>query len=119
MGIQMEKTYEERTVKQNKALHLFFKMLANELNGKGAYMNVVLKPTAQIQWDEKMVKEHLFKPLLKAMYKKESTADMDTSEVTSVHERLMLLLTGRDDLQIDYIDFPSEETTDSYIQSYK
>jgi hypothetical protein len=94
-------------------------MLADELNGKGAYMNVVLKPTYGIQWDEKMVKEHLFKPLLKAMYNKESTTDMDTADVNKVHERLMLALTSRPELGIDYVDFPSDETSDNYYQSFE
>ena len=69
---------EQRTGQQNRALHLACKKLSDELNGKGLYMNVVLKPTYNIQWDEKMVKEHLHKPLLKAMYGKNSTTEMDT-----------------------------------------
>ena len=81
-------------------------------------MNVVLKPSYQIQWDEEMVKNHLIKPILKAMYGKKSTTQMTTDEVNKVHERLMLALTAKWE-DLDYVDFPSVETTESYYESFK
>ncbi len=50
---------EKRSLKQNDSLHLYCKKLADELNGKGYYMQIVLKPTYELRWDTKTVKEHL------------------------------------------------------------
>ena len=105
-----------RTTKQNNSVHLFCKKLADELNGKGYYMQLVLKPTYELRWDTKTVKEHLFKPIQKALLNKESTTELNTSEVTEVHEQLMMAL--QDKLpELDFIDFPSQEQTESYIKS--
>jgi hypothetical protein len=109
---------EKRTGKQNNSVHLFCKKLADELNGKGYYVQVVLKPTYELRWDTKTVKEHLWRPIQKALLKKESTTELDTAEVSKVHEQLMLAL--QDKLsELDFIDFPSVEQTDEYLNSFK
>lgn len=115
---QANKTPQQRSLAQNKSIHLFCKKLADELNGKGYYMQLVLKPTYELRWDTKTVKEHLFKPIEKALLNKTSTTELDTSEVTKVHEQLMMAL--QDKLpELDFIDFPSEEQTQEYINSFK
>jgi hypothetical protein len=107
-----------RTLKQNDSLHLFCKKLADELNGRGYYVQLVLKPTYELRWDTKTVKEHLWKPIQQAILKKESTTSLETNEVTKVHEQLMLAL--QDKLtELDYIDFPSETQTQEYLASYE
>lgn len=109
---------KQRSTQQNNSIHLFCKKLADELNGKGYYMQIVLKPTYELRWDTKTVKEHLFKPIQKALFNKESTTELNTSEVTKVHEQLMMAL--QDKLkELDFIDFPSQEQTESYIKSLK
>lgn len=108
----------KRTLTQNDSLHLFYKKLADELNGKGMYMQVVLKPTYELRWDTKAVKEHLWKPIQNALLKKESTTELDTDEVSKVHEQLMLALVDKHP-ELDYVDFPSQETTESYYQSFE
>lgn len=107
----------KRTAKQNDAIHLYCKQLADELNGKGQYMQIVLKPTYELRWDTKSVKEHLWKPIQNAILKKESTTDLETAEVRKVHEQLMLAL--KEKLPIDYIDFPSMENTEEYLKMYE
>lgn len=109
---------EQRTTKQNKSLHKFFDLLATELNGKGYDMRVVLKPSYRIDWDSKSVKEHLWKELQSAMYNKKSTTELTTSEINKVYEQLMRMLTEKFD-QLDFIDFPSEESTPEYYKSYE
>lgn len=107
----------QRTSKQNNSVHLFCKQLADELNGKGQYMQIVLKPTYELRWDTKTVKEHLWRPIQKVITQKQSTTELDTNEVTKVHEQLMLALTEK--LPIDYVDFPNEEQTENYLNSFK
>lgn len=108
---------EQRTNQQNKSIHLFCKKLADELNGKGYYMQLVLKPTYELAWDTKTVKEHLFKPFEKALYKKASTTELTTDEVSNVHLQLMKNLQEKL-TQLDFIDFPSYEQTENYLKSY-
>ena len=115
--IQQKNTPRKRTLKQNDSIHLFCSKLANELNGKGYYVQLVLKPTYELRWDTKTVKEHLFKPIEKALFKKESTTELTTDEVNKVHLQLMMAL--QDKLtELDFIDFPSQETTQSYLDSF-
>lgn len=110
---------QQRTKKQNKSIHLFCRKLANELNGKGYYMQMVLKPTYELRWDEKSVKEHLFKPVIKALYGLNSTTELSTKDVTKAHEQLMLMLMESPKLkELEYIDFPSEEQTENYLKSF-
>lgn len=111
---------EKRTLKQNKALHLFFRKLADELNSKGYDMRIVLKPSYKIRWDEKSVKENLWKPLQEAMYKIDSTTQLERKDLTRVHEELMEILQSNPELsEMDYVDFPSEQQTEQYISSFK
>ncbi len=110
---------EQRTKKQNKSIHLFCRKLANELNGKGYYMQLVLKPTYELRWDDKAVKEHLLKPVIKMLFQTEHTSELTKQEITKAHEQLMMMLMESPKLkELDYIDFPSEEQTENYINSF-
>lgn len=76
-----EKIEKDRTVRQNRALHLYFKMLAENLNGKGLDMRKVLKPEVDIPWSGTTVKEYLWRPVQMAQLMKESTIDLKTQEI--------------------------------------
>jgi hypothetical protein len=108
----------ERTSLQNRSLHLFADKLATELNSKGLDMRVVLKPEYRINWDSKSVKENIIKPIAKAMYGVDSTTQLDTGQISKVHEAVMNMLIEKF-TEIDYIDFPSQETTEEYYNSFK
>ena len=77
-----------RTNKQNGALHLFLRKLSNALNDAGFDMKRVLKEEVDIPWSDKSAKEFLWHPVQKAMFKKESSADLDTDEVSKVYETI-------------------------------
>lgn len=79
---------EERTGQQNKALHLFCLHLAKALNDSGLDMKKTLRPEIDIPWCMYSVKDHLFKPIQKAMTDKESTTELTTVEMTDVYEVL-------------------------------
>ena len=67
---------EKRTEQQNRALHLLFRELADELNGAGLDMQKTLEGTMNIWWTDKMIKEYLWKPVMRAMYQKQSTTKL-------------------------------------------
>ena len=107
----------QRTNKQNKALHLSFRLLAEQLNEAGLDQRVVLKPSIRIPWDEKAIKERLFRPIMKAMKHKKSTTELDRVEITPIWDVLMMHLGEKHGLE--YIPFPSEEFTENYLNSFK
>ena len=98
----------QRTGQQNRALWKGFTVLAETLNASGKDMKVILKPEVSIPWTKDSVAEYLFRPLLKAMYQKEHTAEMEkTEEIEAVWETLMRFLMEKH--HIEYVDFPSHE----------
>lgn len=78
------KTYQPRTIKQNKALHLYFTFLAETLNDAGLDIKKTLSPKIEIPWSSITVKELIWKQVLKAQLGKDSTKDMTTNEIDQV-----------------------------------
>jgi len=98
---------EQRTIQQNKAMHVDFKLICDALNDAGLDQRKVLKPSISIPWTEHAVKEQLWKPIQKALYGKESTTELDKlKEIEHVHDVLMRHLGEK--FEIEYIDFPSD-----------
>lgn len=106
---------KQRTTQQNRALHLFCRMLADELNSAGLDMKIVLKPEVAISWTDKTVKEYLWKPLMNALFLKDSTKEMTRQEPTEVWEHLNRHLGEKFGIRIP--DFPSQENTEQYFKS--
>ena len=52
---------KQRTIKQNKSLHLWFRLLADTLNEAGLDMRTVLKPSISIEWNDKTIKKYINK----------------------------------------------------------
>jgi len=97
----------KRTPEQNKALHVFFKLLADELNGAGLDQRKVLKPSVSIDWTPEAVKEQIWKPIQKALYNKQSTTELDKQmEIDKIHETIMRHLGEK--FGVEYIEFPSD-----------
>ncbi len=78
----------QRTPLQNRAMHKYFTMLAEELNAAGLDMKTVLKPTVDIPWTPESIKNHLWRPVQDAMFDKESTTELTTKDLTQVYETL-------------------------------
>lgn len=87
-SIDMKETTNQRTVKQNSALHVFFELLAQALSDAGLDMKKTLKPEAEIPWTAETVKEFLWKPLQKAQLNKVSTTELSTKEIDAVYDTL-------------------------------
>jgi hypothetical protein len=78
----------QRTLTQNRALHLFLGMLADDLNAAGLDMRKVLKQEVDIPWTTESAKAYLWRPIQEAVIRKESTADADRVEYSAVYEVL-------------------------------
>jgi hypothetical protein len=79
---------KQRTIQQNRALHLYFQLLAERLNEAGLDMRVVLKPTVEIPWTKESVKDHLWRPVQEIYLRKDSTTELTTEEINKVYEVL-------------------------------
>lgn len=77
-----------RTTTQNNALHLYFRLLADELNLAGLDMKKVLKPSIDIEWNEETVKEYLWRPIQNAQVLKKSTRQLNTKEIDKIYDTI-------------------------------
>lgn len=96
----------KRTTIQNNAIHVYFRLLAEELNNAGWDMKKTLKESIDIPWSEDRVKEFLWKPIQDAQLGKKSTTELTTSEVDKIYETLNRHLGEK--LGV-YVRFPSDE----------
>lgn len=99
----------KRTSKQNDCLHLYFELLADELNLSGLDMRTVLKPEIDIPWSKETVKEYLWRPVMKIQCIKKSTTEMDTKEVKEVYETLNRHLGEKLHIHVPWPVIPTHE----------
>lgn len=69
-----------RTPRQNRALHLFFSMLAEELNAAGYSVKLVMEKKMDVEWDPRLIKELLWRPAQRAVLGSDSTKLLRKSE---------------------------------------
>ena len=99
---------EKRTIQQNKSLHKWCEMIAEEYNNAGLDIETVVKNyTMDLFWTKEAVKEVLIRHIIRNMFKKESTTEiMKTGEL----DKLIDVITKFNaKMGIGYIPFPSEE----------
>lgn len=96
-----------RTLPQNASMHVLFEQLANDLNDRGLSVQKVLSHSMEIDWNEKRVKELLWRPTQIELTGKKSTTTLDkTSEIDEIYETL-----NRFVAQFGvHIPFPSQAT---------
>jgi len=83
-----DKEYNQRTQRQNRALHKYFEFVADELNDAGLDMRTVLKPGIEIPWSKMSVKEYLWKPVMAIQLQKKSTVQMTTKDIDTIYDTL-------------------------------
>lgn len=97
---------EQRTLQQNKSIHLFCEQVAESLNLAGYSIQEVLKNyTMDVEWTKDSVKELLWKTAQKRMFNKTSTRLLDKSkEIDAIYEVINRFLGEK--LKIESIPFP-------------
>jgi len=98
------KKQDIRTLQQNKAIHKFFSLLADELNSRELTIPKVLK--IDTYWTETAVKEQLWRPIQQTMLNKKSTAQLKKDEISNVYDALNSALFHK--LRVS-VPFPSYE----------
>jgi hypothetical protein len=101
------KEKKQRSGPQNRSLHKYCTLLADALNNAGLDMKKTLKPEIDIPWTCENVKDHLYKPILKALTGKKSTRDMNTVEPSEVYDVLNRFISEKHGVSVEW---PSEES---------
>lgn len=96
---------DKRTLQQNSAFHLFFELLAQELNDGGFDMKKVIR--VDIPWTANTVKNNLWKPLQEALLEKKSTTQLTRAEVSKVYDVLNRVIAER--CNGLHVPFPSND----------
>jgi len=95
----------KRTLTQNAALHVFFSLLADELNNAGLDMKRTLKESVEIPWTEKTVKDYLWRPIQEAVTSKHSTTELDRKEdIDKTYDVLMRHLGDKFGISVQFPD---------------
>lgn len=83
--VEVRRKAKQRTLTQNRALHLFCEWLAETLNAAGYDMRTTLREDVEVPWTQASVKEYLWRPIQKALTDKHSTTEITTVEPTEIH----------------------------------
>ena len=94
-----------RSEKQNNAMHLWFRQIAEKLNDGGYHATHPFNNEVEVPFTEVLVKEMLYKPVSKAMYDKKSTAGLSGRELSEAAEVLVRWLAEHKGF---LVPFPSE-----------
>lgn len=104
-----------RTEIQNNALHLYYTLLAKELNEGGFTCKYILgEKTVELDWTVELIKELIWRPIQIALTKKKSTTKLDKiSEIDLVYSHLNRFFSNKPFCL--YIPFPNDENKEIAI----
>lgn len=106
--VEMEcTTARTRTARQNRALHVYLRLLGEALNSAGLDQRKILKPNFPIPWTTHSTKENLFKPIMKAMFDIESTTKLERVQVSQVYDVLNRNLSEKYGISIPFPEGPA------------
>lgn len=108
-----QKIIKRRTSQQNRAMHLFFKQLSEVLVESGMDVRTTLKTDFDLPFSPELVKELLWRPVMKAYKKKNSTTQLATTDIDKIYDIIARELGEKHGLEIPM--FPSIE---SLIEDY-
>lgn len=87
ISIQVKKP--TRSDQQNRALHLWYGMVADELNDAGYTVQKVLKHKLELSWTPELVKEILWRSAQKRLLNVQSTTELKkVGDIDSIYDHL-------------------------------
>ncbi len=89
------RTAKTRTQKQNRALHVWCRHLAQTLREKDIDTKQFFKSGFEVPFTPEIVKDNIWKPVQKAVTNKESSTKLSRSEVSGVFEIINRLLADK------------------------
>lgn len=93
---------EKRTSLQNRALHKYFSLLAEELNNAGYDMRKTIKKDIDIAWSGISVKEYLWRPIQKTYLQEKSTTNLKTGDIDKIYDILNKVISERCGVSVQF-----------------
>lgn len=110
---------KQRTLQQNKSLHLLFEKLSEKLNDAGYNVMKTLRHDVEIDWSPILIKELIWKSIQKSMYDKESTTELTSGEMQAVYETLNRHLGEKFHIHIPWPSLEALIEEDKEIRKHK
>lgn len=104
------KNGKQRTTTQNAAMHKFFENLANTLNDAGIDFRVFIKAGYPVPFTPDLVKDHIWRPVQKAVTGHESTTKPKTHEYSIIYDCINVKLTDHE----IYEPWPCKESKEDF-----
>ena len=101
-------TSRQRSQFQNKAIHLYIKWVARELQNQGQTMQNIVKAITKVEImpTPENIKELVWREIQKSVVGKESTAALEKHEVTEVYDVMSMWLSKNFGISLP---FPNDE----------
>jgi hypothetical protein len=105
----------QRTPQQNKALHKYLELVAEEMNRNGITMQDVVKAIkrAEIRPTKESLKEVVWKPLQEIILAKKSTTELEKTEIDEIYEVMNKWLGQEFEI---HIPFPTHD--DTFVENF-
>ena len=97
---------KNRTTAQNRALHLYFTFISDELNNLGLdfeYQVFNMDKDLSIPYTPKIVKDFVWRPIQVALFDKESTTKLNSKEINTIIDVITKFFGERG----VYLEFPN------------
>lgn len=104
------KTGKQRSLTQNKCLHLYCQQLADALNDAGLDFRQTIKDGVDVPWTPELAKDYLWRPIQKAMTGKDSTTKPERGQYSEIYDVLNRHISGKMGV---YVAWPSKESKDA------
>lgn len=96
-----------RTIQQNKALHIYFKLVSDALNDAGLTVQETLNHQMEMEWTPERVKSLIWKQAQKKLLEKNSTTQLQKHmEIDLVYDSINRWL---GDIGVESVPFPNDE----------
>lgn len=114
--VEMTERKGSRTLRQNNAIHLYCEQIAELLNDLGwTFRFEGLKHTEmELKYTMILVKETIWRPIQIALFRKESTTELSTKEVSEVAEQIEHFFATRQGVDIPFPSLENLEVKTGY-----
>lgn len=98
---------KKRTLKQNNSLHKYFELVSEALNNQGLDFTKIFTNPVAIMITPELVKECMWRPIQKSMFKKLSTTTLEKQqEIDKIYDVMNKFLGEKFGV---YVEFPNKE----------
>jgi hypothetical protein len=101
------KTGKQRSLTENRCLHLYCTQLADALNDAGLDFRQTIKDGVDVPWTPELAKDYLWRPIQKAITGKDSTTKPERGQYGEIYDVLNRHISGKMGV---YVAWPSKES---------